>query len=89
MAAGTKIWLSSRPVSVHHHVSVEDDTDFSRLHRFLTGRAIGFVAGGGGGFGPAHVGIFKALLERGATFDIVGGTSIGASLMAGFAMMRT
>jgi NTE family protein len=89
MAAGTKIWLSSRPVSVHHHVSVEDDTDFSRLHRFLTGRAIGFVAGGGGGFGPAHVGIFKALLERGVTFDIVGGTSIGASLMAGFAMMRT
>jgi NTE family protein len=89
MAAGTTIWLSSRPVSVHHHVSVEDDTDFSRLHRFLTGRALGFVAGGGGGFGPAHVRIFKALLERGVTFDIVDGTSIGASLMAGFAMMRT
>ena len=35
------------------------------------------------------MGIFKALLERGVTFDIVGGTSIGASLMAGFAMMRT
>jgi NTE family protein len=89
MAAGTKTWLSSRTVLQHHHVSIEDNTDFSRLHRFLTGRAIGFVAGGGGGFGPAHVGIFKAFLERGVTFDILGGTSIGASLMAGFAMMRT
>jgi NTE family protein len=89
IAAGTTTWLSSRPVFQHHHVSIEDDTDFSRLHRFLTGHAIGFVAGGGGGFGPAHVGIFKAFLERGVTFDIVGGTSIGASLMAGFAMMRT
>jgi NTE family protein len=89
MAAGSKTWLSSRTVLQHHHVSIEDNTDFSRLHRFLTGRAIGFVAGGGGGFGPAHVGIFKAFLERGVTFDILGGTSIGASLMAGFAMMRT
>jgi NTE family protein len=89
MVAGTKNWLSNRPVFQHHHISIEDDADFSRLHRFLTGRAIGFVAGGGGGFGPAHLGIFKALLERGVTFDIVGGTSIGASLMAGFAMMRT
>ena len=62
MVASTKDWLSSRPVFQHHHVSIEDDADFSRLHRFLTGRAIGFVAGGGGGFGPAHVGIFKALL---------------------------
>lgn len=88
-ATGTKTWLSSRPVLQHHHVSLEDDTDFSRLYRFLTGRAVGFVAGGGGGFGPAHVGIFKAFLERGVTFDIVGGTSIGASLMAGFALMRT
>jgi NTE family protein len=89
MAAGTRTWLSSRPVLQHHHISIGDNADFLRLHRFLTGRAIGFVAAGGGGFGPAHVGIFKAFLERGVTFDIVGGTSIGASLMAGFAMMRT
>jgi NTE family protein len=73
----------------HHHVSVEDDADVSRLFRFLTGQAIGFVAAGGGGYGPAHTGILKAFRERGVAFDIVGGTSVGASLMAGVAMLRT
>jgi hypothetical protein len=61
MAAGTKSWLSSRPVSMHHHVSVEDDTDFSRLHRFLTGRAIGFVAGGGRRFRTSACGDIQGL----------------------------
>lgn len=89
VASNTKPWLASRPVFQHHHVSLEDDADVSRLYRFLTGQAIGFVAGGGGGYGPAHTGIFKAFLERGVTFDIVGGTSVGASLMAGIAMMRS
>jgi NTE family protein len=59
-AAGTPAWLASRPVFMHHHVAIEDDVDFASFHRFLIGRAIGYVAGGGGGFGPAHVGIFKA-----------------------------
>jgi NTE family protein len=89
IATGTRLWLSNRPVFQHHHVSLEDDEDFARLHRFLTGQAIGFVAAGGGGYGPAHVGIYKALTERGVSFDMLGGTSVGASLVAGFAMLRT
>ena len=72
-----------------HHVSLEDEQDFTRLYRFLTGRAVGFVAGGGGGFGPAHVGIFKAFEERGAKFDILGGASVGAAVLAGFALLLT
>ena len=52
---------------MHHHVSLEDDLDFKSLHRFLTGRAVGYVAAGGGGFGPAHIGVFKAFAERGVT----------------------
>jgi NTE family protein len=89
IASDTRRWLASRPVFQHHHVSVEDDADAGRLFRFLTGQAIGFVAAGGGGYGPAHTGIFKAFRERGVVFDIVGGTSVGASLMAGVAMLRT
>jgi NTE family protein len=89
VAEGSADWLRLRPVTQHHHVSVEDDADFARLHRFLTGRALGFVAGGGGGYGPAHIGIFKAFAAKGITFDVVGGTSVGASMMAGFAMMRS
>lgn len=89
VAEGSALWLKARPLTQHHHVAMEDDADFARFHRFLTGRALGFVAGGGGGYGPAHIGIFKAFAAKGVTFDIVGGTSVGASMMAGFAMMRS
>src|SRR4029450_13191706 len=74
---GTAAWLRDRDVAMHHQVALEDDRDFNSLHRFLTGRALGFVAGGGGGFGSAHIGIYKAFLEHGVNFDILGGTSVG------------
>jgi NTE family protein len=86
---GTAAWLNQRDVGQHHHVSIEDDRDFKSLHRFLTGRATGYVAAGGGGFGPAHIGVFKAFAERGATFDVLGGTSVGAALLGGFALLMS
>jgi NTE family protein len=89
LTTGTSEWLSGRDVAMHHHVSLEDDEDFKSLYRFVTGRAVGFVAGGGGGFGPAHVGIFKAFQERGAKFDMLGGASVGAAVLAGFALALT
>jgi NTE family protein len=76
-------------VGFHHHLSCEDDRDFRSLHRFLTGRATGYVAAGGGGFGPAHIGVFKAFAERGVTFDVLGGTSVGAALLGGFALLMS
>jgi NTE family protein len=86
---GTAAWLAERDVGMHHHVSLADDVDFKSLHRFLTGRALGYVAAGGGGYGPAHVGVFKAFTERGVSFDILGGTSVGAAVLGGFAMGLT
>ena len=86
---GTAAWLAGRDVRMHHHVALEDDLDFKSLHRFLTGRAAGYVAAGGGGFGPAHIGIFKAFAERGASFDILGGASIGAAMVSGLSMLLT
>jgi len=83
---GTADWLKSRDVAMHHHVSMEDDADFKSLHRFLTGRALGYVGAGGGGFGPAHIGVFKAFAERGVRFDLLGGASVGAAVLGGFAM---
>ncbi len=83
---GTAAWLAERDVGMHHHLSLADDHDFKRLHRFLTGRAAGYVAAGGGGFGPAHVGVFKAFAERGVNFDMLGGTSVGAAVLGGFAI---
>lgn len=87
VVSGTPAWLSRMEVALHHHVSLEDDADLEGLARFLTGRAIGFVAGGGGGFGPAHVGIYRAFREKGVTFDAFVGTSVGSAMLAGFAFL--
>ncbi len=82
---GTTAWLVRLPCFMHHHVALEDQVDIDSLIRFLSGRAIGFVAAGGGSFGTAHVGIHKAFRERGVMFDIFVGTSVGSAMMAGFA----
>ena len=84
--AGTADWLAGRDLFMHHHVSLEDGEDVERLARFLTGRAVGFVAGGGGALGAAHLGVYQAFHEAGAEFDIFGGASVGAAMAAALAM---
>jgi len=83
--SGTAAWLARLPCFMHHHVALEDQVDIDSLVRFLSGRAIGLVAAGGGSFGSAHAGIYKAFRERGVTFDIFVGTSVGSAMAAGFA----
>jgi len=85
IATGTGSWLAQRDVLMHHHVALQDRIDVERLVRFLSGRAVGFVAGGGGALGSAHLGAYKAFREAGVEFDILGGTSSGAAMMAGLA----
>jgi NTE family protein len=85
VASGTSSWLRGRDIFMHHHVALQDATDVRRLFRFLSGRAVGFVAGGGGALGSAHLGIYKAFCEAGADFDILGGTSAGAAMTAALA----
>ena len=83
---GTARWLALRPFDRHHHIrthirpGVADD--FGRLARFLDGKAVGLVLGGGGARGFAHIGVIRALEEAGIPIDRVGGTSMGA-VMAG------
>ncbi len=84
-ATGTSAWLAERDVFMHHHVALQDSADVARLLRFLSGRAVGFVAGGGGSFGSAHLGVYKAFGEAGASFDVLGGTSAGAAMAAALA----
>ena len=57
-------------------------SDFARLARRLRGKSVGLVLGGGGARGCAHIGVLRALEERGIPIDMVGGTSIG-SLIGG------
>lgn len=83
---GTAHWLGTRNVGMHHHVAMTDRSDIDRLGRFITGNALGFVACGGGAFCAAHIGLYKAFLECGLKFDIMGGTSGGSAMTGAFAM---
>jgi len=83
---GTARWLRWRSIAKHHHVALDTPADMERLYRFISGTAVGFVACGGGALCAAHVGFYKALIESGFEFDIMGGTSAGAAMVGAFAM---
>jgi NTE family protein len=84
--SGTSGWLDIRPMTMHHHLVAEDNADYDRLARFISGNARGFVACGGGALCSAHIGVYKAFLEANVGFDVFGGTSGGGAMAAAFAM---
>jgi NTE family protein len=79
---GTRRWLDRRPVGGHVHIRAALERDMARLARLLSGNAVGLVLAGGGARGLAHLGVMRALHERGIEVDVVGGTSIGAIMAA-------
>ena len=85
---GTARWLRWRSVAMHHHVALDTPKDVQRLFRFINGSALGLVACGGGALCAAHVGLYKALIESGLEFDMMGGTSAGAAMVGAFAMEK-
>lgn len=85
LPSGTARWLRPRSVREHHHVRWNGEGDFARLARWLAGRAVGVVLGGGGARGFAHIGVLRALVEAGVPVDFIGGTSMGAGVAAQFA----
>jgi predicted acylesterase/phospholipase RssA len=82
---GTDAWLARRRVDAHYHVRVGRQADYDRLARFVTGRAVGLVLGGGGARGMAHIGALRAIQELGIPIDVIGGTSSGAGVAAAVA----
>jgi NTE family protein len=80
----TAPWLKCSQASLHHHIV--GPTDFARLARLLTRRAVGLVLSGGGARGFAHLGMIRALREARVPIDFLGGASIGAIMAAGVAM---
>ncbi|MGE3840903.1 MAG: cyclic nucleotide-binding domain-containing protein, partial [Vicinamibacterales bacterium] len=84
--SGTARWLKTRSVQMHHHATWGDIDDVKRLARFICGKATGFVAGGGGALGSAHLGVYRAFVESGWSFDVLGGSSVGAAMVAGLAI---
>jgi NTE family protein len=80
----TAQWLDFFHPTGHFHV--RSCADLSRAMRLLTGRGLGLVLSGGGARGLAHLGVSRALAERGVAVDVICGTSIGALIGAALAM---
>jgi NTE family protein len=78
-------WLVQVPAQYHRHIRLDRADDIARLARFLTDRAVGLVLSGGGARAYGHIGVTQALREAGIEFDLLGGTSMGAIVAAGFA----
>lgn len=78
-------WRSSRDVERVYPTRAKDAGDYGRLARFLTGKAVGIVLGGGGARGFAHLGVLRALHEAGIAIDLIGGNSMGALIGAQYA----
>ncbi|MEI6669287.1 MAG: patatin-like phospholipase family protein [Acidobacteriota bacterium] len=75
---GTSAWIAVTSAISHHHLCPSVAGEYERMARFLTGRAVGLVLGGGGARGFAHLGVIRAFREAGVPIDAVGGTSMGA-----------
>lgn len=73
-------WIDPRNPKLHHHVALDNDADFTKVARFLTGRAVGIVLAGGGALGCAHLGVIKALRQADIPIDFIGGASAGAAM---------
>jgi NTE family protein len=83
---GGEAWMTATGAVGLTHLRQGDPGDLARLVRRLTGRAVGLVLSGGGARAYAHIGVIRALSERGVPIDHVGGASMGAVIAAGLAL---
>jgi len=63
-----------------------DEDDFNRLARAISGRTVALVLSGGGARAYAHIGSVRALRERGIPIDFTCGASMGSIIAACVAM---
>lgn len=77
-------WQGPRNVERVYPASPDDLSDYHRIARFLVGKAVGIVLGGGGARGFAHLGALKAFEEKGIPIDLLGGNSMGALIGASY-----
>lgn len=83
---GTAFWIQRLQPRRCVHLRENNWSDVQRLTRFIQGRAIGLVLAGGGARGYVHVGVYKALVEKGIPVDMIGGASAG-SIIGGILAM--
>ena len=75
-------WLDAAGgVRVFHWKHMEGQ-GCDRLARTMAGRSVGIVLSGGGARAYAHIGVVRALRERGIPIDFAGGSSMGGVIAA-------
>jgi predicted acylesterase/phospholipase RssA/CRP-like cAMP-binding protein len=90
--ASTRVPSASAELRERHrptelvHVRRDRAADAARVARLVIDRGTGLVLSGGGARGFAHIGVYRALADRGIAVDRVGGTSIGSIMAAGVAL---
>jgi NTE family protein len=78
LPTGTTALRNAVGAVVHHHVRESQLEDARVIGRTLSGTDLGFVFGGGGARGAAHIGVLRACESLGLNADRIGGTSMGA-----------
>lgn len=79
-------WLRASGGARVFHWHADCDRDCQRLARTMAGRSVGVVFSGGGARAYAHIGVVRAMRERGIPIDFAGGSSMGALVAATVAM---
>ncbi len=83
---GTAAATEACQASSRFHLRENSREDWSRLGRWLTGRAVGIALAGGGARSFAHLGVIRALREHGIPLDTAAGTSLGAIIASGISL---
>lgn len=84
----TSLLVNQLKEGPHANIKAGNEKDLQRLERYITGRSVGMVLGGGGAKGIAHLGAIKALEEAGIPIDYIAGTSMGAIYASLYAIYR-
>ncbi len=79
-------WLKLLNLKMHQHIRIDYENDWHRLIRFIRGKAVGLVLGGGGLRCWLHLGVVTALSKANIPIDVIGGTSSGAIAAGYYAM---
>lgn len=79
-------WKAAAGANRLFHWKGDSSEDAMRLARTMAGRSVGIVLSGGGARAYSHIGVIRAIRERGVPIDFVGGASMGAVVAACVAM---
>jgi len=79
-------WLEAAGASRLFHWQGMAGKDCDRLARVMAGTSVGLILSGGGARAYSHIGVVRAMRDRGIPIDFVGGASMGAVIAGCVAM---